>query len=58
MDKEGNILKTDPFKEYIMQTEPSKKYKGYAWQTAIGNAGSISKTGGEMYSRAKEVLQN
>ena len=36
MDKEGIILKTDPFKEYIMQTEPSKKYKGYAWQTAIG----------------------
>ena len=29
-------MKTDPFKEYIMQTESSKKYKGYAWQTAIG----------------------
>lgn len=26
----------DPFKEYIRQTEPSKKYKGYAWSTAIG----------------------
>ena len=36
MDKEGIILKTDPFKEYIMQTEPSKRDKGYAWQTAIG----------------------
>ena len=36
MDKEGDILKTDPFKEYIMQTEPGKRDKGYAWQTAIG----------------------
>ena len=36
MDKEGIILKTDPFKEYIIQTEPSKRDKGYAWQTAIG----------------------
>ena len=36
MDKEGHILKTDPFKEYIMQTEPGKRDKGYAWQTAIG----------------------
>ena len=26
----------DPFKEYIRQTEPDKKYKGYAWSTAIG----------------------
>ena len=26
----------DPFKEYIKQSEPSKKYKGYAWSTAIG----------------------
>ena len=29
-------MKTDPFKEYIIQTEPSKRDKGYAWQTAIG----------------------
>ena len=29
-------MKTDPFKEYIMQTEPGKRDKGYAWQTAIG----------------------
>lgn len=36
MDKEGHILKTDPFKEYIKQTEPNKRDKGYAWQTAIG----------------------
>ena len=36
MDKEEDILKTDPFKEYIMQTEPGKRDKGYAWQTAIG----------------------
>ena len=26
----------DPFKEYIRQTEPDKRDKGYAWQTAIG----------------------
>lgn len=29
-------MKQDPFKEYIKQTEPNKKYKGYAWNTAIG----------------------
>ena len=26
----------DPFKEYIKQSEPDKRYKGYAWSTAIG----------------------
>ena len=26
----------DPFKEYLKQTEPDKKYEGYAWSTAIG----------------------
>lgn len=26
----------DPFKEYIKQSEPSKRDKGYAWRTAIG----------------------
>ena len=26
----------DPFKEYIRQSEPNKKDKGYAWHTAIG----------------------
>jgi fido (protein-threonine AMPylation protein) len=26
----------DPFKEYLRQTEPSKRDKGYAWHTAIG----------------------
>ena len=26
----------DPFKEYIKQTEPGKRDKGYAWHTAIG----------------------
>lgn len=25
----------DPFKEYIKQTEPNKRDKGYAWHTAI-----------------------
>lgn len=29
-------MNQDPFKEYIRQSEPSKKYKGYAWSTAIG----------------------
>ena len=29
-------MNNDPFKEYIRQTEPNKKYKGYAWSTAIG----------------------
>ena len=29
-------MRTDPFKEYLKQQEPDKKYKGYAWQTAIG----------------------
>lgn len=29
-------MERDPFKEYIRQTEPDKRYKGYAWQTAIG----------------------
>lgn len=26
----------DPFKEYIRQSEPNKRSKGYAWNTAIG----------------------
>lgn len=29
-------MNQDPFKEYIKQTEPDKRYKGYAWSTAIG----------------------
>lgn len=29
-------MKKDPFKEYIMQTEPSRRDKAYAWHTAIG----------------------
>lgn len=29
-------MNKDPFKEYIKQTEPGKRDKGYAWQTAIG----------------------
>ena len=32
----GNLMNKDPFKEYIKQTEPGKRDKGYAWQTAIG----------------------
>ena len=30
------IVNKDPFKEYIKQSEPSKRDKGYAWHTAIG----------------------
>jgi hypothetical protein len=26
----------DPFKEYIKESEPEKRDKGYAWHTAIG----------------------
>ena len=26
----------DPFQEYIKQSEPEKRDKGYAWHTAIG----------------------
>ena len=26
----------DPFSEYIKQTEPNKRDKGYVWHTAIG----------------------
>ena len=29
-------MKSDPFKEYIKQSEPNKRDKGYAWHTAIG----------------------
>ncbi len=32
----GIPVETDPFKEYIRQTEASKREKSYAWQTAIG----------------------
>ena len=29
-------MNKDPFKEYITQSEPNKRDKGYAWHTAIG----------------------
>ena len=29
-------MKNDPFKEYIKESEPDKRHKGYAWHTAIG----------------------
>ena len=32
----GDLMNKDPFKEYIKQTEPGKRDKGYAWHTAIG----------------------
>lgn len=34
MDLEN--MNNDPFKEYIKQAEPDKRYKAYAWSTAIG----------------------
>ena len=30
------LVNKDPFKEYIKQSEPDKRDKGYAWHTAIG----------------------
>lgn len=32
----GIIVDQDPFKEYLIQAEPNKRDKGYAWHTAIG----------------------
>ena len=29
-------MKEDPFKEYIKESEPDKRERGYAWHTAIG----------------------
>ncbi len=29
-------MNQDPFKEYIKESEPNKRYKGYVWHTAIG----------------------
>lgn len=29
-------MNRDPFEEYIIGSEPEKKYKVYAWHTAIG----------------------
>ena len=29
-------MNQDPFKEYIKESEPAKRDKGYAWHTAIG----------------------
>lgn len=29
-------MERDPFKEYLKESEPDKRHKGYAWSTAIG----------------------
>jgi hypothetical protein len=29
-------MQKDPFKEYLIESEPDKAYKGYVWSTAIG----------------------
>lgn len=34
--KRDDYMYKDPFKEYIRQSEPNKRDKGYAWHTAIG----------------------
>ena len=34
--KRDGYMYKDPFKEYIRQSEPNKRDKGYAWHTAIG----------------------
>ena len=31
-----DLMNKDPFKEYIKESEPNKRDKGYAWHTAIG----------------------
>ena len=31
-----HCMKQDPFREYIRESEPDKRGKGYAWHTAIG----------------------
>ena len=32
----GLNCEKDPFKEYIRESEPDKRDKGYVWHTAIG----------------------
>lgn len=32
----GDFVDKEPFKEYIKQSEPGKRDKGYLWHTAIG----------------------
>ena len=34
-NKDSDMNK-DPFKEYLKESEPDKRSKGYAWSTAIG----------------------
>ena len=43
----------DPFKEYIKQSEPSKRDKGYAWHTAIG----LQAVDGLKSTRASELIK-
>lgn len=33
---EDERLQKDPFKEYLKESEPDKRSKGYVWSTAIG----------------------
>ena len=36
MEKERILMNNDPFKEYIKESNPTKKELGYSWYTAIG----------------------
>lgn len=36
LTEEDCLVEKDPFKEYIKESEPGKREKGYAWHTAIG----------------------
>ena len=48
-------MNKDPFKEYIKESEPSKRDKGYAWHTAIGLQAVDGVTGQE-YGVLQEIL--
>ena len=49
----GDLMDKDPFKEYIKQSEPSKRDKGYAWHTAIG----LQAVDGLKSTRASELIK-
>lgn len=36
LGKESNGMEIDPFKDYLIESEPEKQKKVYAWRTAIG----------------------
>ncbi len=46
-------MEQDPFKEYIRESEPGKRDKGYAWHTAIG----LQAVDGLKPARASQLLK-